>query len=160
MLKELRKLTSTISIELEASLEKRIKERRQPKLATLLAYLEDPGFFDASNSFDRVLQYASKTAIITVAKDIYMRLYNEEKNSVSPESTAELGASTDDPQPTPPKRKPSDSLRDYKTVPKVDAGSSLSSSNDVKKAMEKAFKYFESTGERPRMLEQVQCLTI
>ena len=79
MIKELRKLESIFANDLTQSVEDRIKERRKPKLSTLLAYLENSRFLDVSMMLDRVLQYANKKDITTLAKDIYIRLFPEEQ---------------------------------------------------------------------------------
>ena len=156
MIKELQALNSDFAKELTTSVKDRIDERRQPKLSTLLAYLNDPHFLDASKSWGRVLSYANKTAITTLAKEIYMRLFHEEQDEASNEGPQDSQEPVDSTGPTPPKRTRSQELRDHKS--KKPDGTTISfttSSTRVLNAIKTDMKSFEFTGTRPRMLEQV-----
>ena len=164
----MRKLDSGFGIALTASVEDRIKQRRQVKLSTLIAYLEDPKFLDVGMTFDRVLPYSSKTTITTLTKDVYIRMFYDHEgpadqnvpgeNSDGPSTEQSQTVSETEPQPQPPQRRKSQDLRDYKAAkkkrPNSIADSFTTSSTRVKKAIENEMKTFELTGKRPEMLEK------
>ena len=156
MITELEKLESTFAEDLKSSLWDRINERRQIKLSTLLAYLQNGNFFDASNGFDRRLSYASKTAITTLAKDIYMRLFHEETTDPVVTEHEETSGTTEDPEPVPPKRSRSQELRDKKAKKaQGPPDMSITSSTRVLNAIKKGMQSFEAEGKRPPILEKV-----
>ena len=118
MVKELREQETDFGIELATSVENRIHQRRQVKHATLLAYLENPIFLHASVQFDKVLPYSSKTAITALMKDLYIRLFGEEKQSEEPANEAVTPNAGEDADltPQPPKRNKSQELREFKEL--------------------------------------------
>ena len=73
MLRKLDELESNVSDRLRNEVGYRISERRPKKVATLLAYLENPMFLDLTK--DRLLKYATKPEIKEMANDILLRLY-------------------------------------------------------------------------------------
>ena len=81
-LRELHKLESDIGKRLCEEVEYRINERRQKTVATLLAYLENPMFLNHNRNLK--LEYASKTEIQKLAKEILLRLFPSEAKSTSP----------------------------------------------------------------------------
>ena len=168
MIKELRKLSTHIGMTLTTSVEDRIHERRQTKLSTLQAYLEDPHFLDSEMDVDRILLYATKSNITTLARDIYMRLFKEEEQSIQPEPVQpeeeaenphEEDSGTMEMSPQPPKRKRSQDLREFKAKkPQSDAGIFISSSIRVLNAIKSNMKTYEASGKRPHMLDQVMVM--
>ena len=160
MIKELRKHETEFAIELTASVEKRIKERRQVKHATLLAYLENPNFLHASVQFDKVLPYSSKADITKLMKDLYIRLFggpSEEEQSQEPERETPI------PAPQPPKRTKSQELREFKEsevnkAPDPSPEAFTSSSSRALAAVKSAMKTYETERKRPEMLDKVRDL--
>lgn len=72
---ELKKLNTEISLKLLNTLEKRIQERRQVELSTLLLYLQNPQNIYSIDKKSKVLLYASRTNIISMAKNILFRIF-------------------------------------------------------------------------------------
>ena len=165
MVKELRKLETNFGIDLAASVEYRINERRLAALSTLQAYLENPHFIAGSLDDPRVLTYANKTAITTLAKDIYIRLFGREDidEEVIEENSHEGNSGSDaDATPPPPKKSRSfdrsNDLRDFKatrTSGYTPAPIRTTSSSRVLAAIKSDMKYFEANGKRPEKLDQV-----
>ena len=83
MLAKLYKLTTPIGRQLYASVESRIKERRNKKAATLQAFLEDHEFLDEleQGSF-KMLGYADRTEVVELACYLYKRLFGSEDSEV------------------------------------------------------------------------------
>ena len=80
---KLYKLTTPIGRQLYASVESRIKERRNKKAATLQAFLEDHEFLDEleQGSF-KMLGYADRTEVVELACYLYKRLFGSEDSEV------------------------------------------------------------------------------
>ena len=156
MVKELRKLKSSFGMALTTEVEYRIEERRQKNLSTLQAYLEDPKFLDGGLRSDRVLPYASKSAITTVAKDIYNRLFNENEPE-APRMNSPQGDSEDVEEltPPPPKKSRSQELHAFREARKSNVSPESLTTSKLLAAIKKALMLYEATGERPPMLNQV-----
>ena len=166
MIRELRKLDTEFGMALTASVEKRINERRLAGLSTLQAYLENPQFLDHTIGEPKLLEYANKTAITTLIKDIYMRLFMDEEDNEegeeedSDEENSQEGNSGTDAEmgPTPPKRSRSNELREFKaarTTTFTSATLRKSTSSRVLAAIKSEMKVFETNGKRPEMLDKV-----
>ena len=161
MVLELRQLKSYFGMELAASVEYRIEERRLEKLSTLQAYLENPHFFDPELAAERLLPYASKNVMTNQIRDIVMRLFNEEDEKDEETEQIPTGGTKESEQivsPLPPKRKKSQELRDFKESRKnktVSPGSSVTTSAKALTAIKNDMKTFELKGKRPEMLDQV-----
>ena len=78
-LRELQKLKSDIGQRFAEEIEYRITERRLKTAATLLAYLENPMF--QSSIKNPTLEYANKTEIQRLARDVLLRLFPMEDKS-------------------------------------------------------------------------------
>ena len=72
-LQALGKLETDIGKRFAEEIKYRITERRLTSVATLLAYLENPMFLSLNKNL--LLQYANKTEIQKLARDILMRLF-------------------------------------------------------------------------------------
>ena len=165
MIKELLKLTTEAESDfgaefaenLLAALENRIIERRNHKLSTLLAYLQDVTFLDATA--DLHLTYASRKEMADEARKVYARLYPEPESKGDTDNPTEVNP--DEPEvigPTPPKRSRSRGqdlrghLKDNKNK-RAERGALMSSTPLFK--IQKAMGTYEATGKRPEILQQV-----
>ena len=126
-------------------------------MSTLLAYLQDCTFLDATDGLH--LTYATRDQVATEAKNLLARLFPETKDQATP-------ADPDEPEPvevevevtgpTPPKRRRAhglaEHLKDNKTK-RAERGAAHSTSAKYKIIY--AMKSFEATGKRPEVLQQV-----
>ena len=166
ILKELRKLNSSIAIRLEVAILDRVTERRLKEAATLLAYFKDPKFLSRVSKEHFVLEYASKTAIRNLIRDIYLRLFHSGP-------TDQIASETNQPQSDPTDEEPGTSApppkksRDHELNAILEKNRQISiesregvakpkqSSSSVLEAIKTDMKYFESRGEMSPMLTQV-----
>ena len=151
MIGELLELDSEFSRKLLDSLRNRIIERRNVKMATLMAYLQDCRFLDVTVNLH--MSYATKNDIAVLAKDLYVRLY--------PEPQADNNDEPRNPEPTdldppPPKRPFAKKLHNQLKENKIKrAQSKAAVSSTALFQIWKDMESYEATGKRPENLQQI-----
>ena len=158
ILKELRLLDSRIAERLEAAVHERIIERRQKEASTLLAYLKDPTFLTRVSKGKLILDYANKTTIRTLAKDLYMRLFPTENQPQGDNITEDVVS------PPPPKKSRSNDIefmleqdeQDQQKSVDNRASKAKHTSASILDAIKSDMKQFEARGERSTMLTKVK----
>ena len=130
-------------------------------MATLIAYLEDPGFLDTTSG--KNFTYATHDEIAYKAKQLLIRHFpthttpndNERDEQDDPDEPEIIEPEELPEGAPPPKRSRSNELKDHliKTAPKLHPLPSKSSSPlDV---IKEAMSQFETSGERPSSLQKV-----
>ena len=158
MIEKLQELESEFAKKLLYSVKKRIIERRQITVATLLAYLENPAFLNTTGSLN--LTYSSRDEIAEEILELDTRLYPSTPTSAAG-NDSRANANTDeqeivdDPMPMPPKRSFSDELNDCvdepTPAPLVQTSFSNTPLDDIKDDMAS----FEKNGRRSPILQRV-----
>ena len=155
---------------LTGAVQTRIEERRLMVLATLMAFLEDKDYFLGSKE-NLHLKYSDRNEIAKAAKELFLELKlqdcrreGEEEVQVQDQEEEEgVAAQTEnrsdqDEGPTPPKRNPSQELRERleRKKKKINAPTSPPRITSVTLTSIKSdMKRFEGTGKRPRALERI-----
>ena len=149
LIKKLHKLESEFAKSLVYRVEKRVKERRLKIAATLMGYLENPRFLKEK---DRVLEYANRKEITNLAIELYVRLFHVPKSQdEETEGQQHDESDPDEPEeitpslPKPPKRSPSNELREDldKKRAKLDeevTSFSIDSTSTIRTAIKEAMK--------------------
>ena len=166
MIKDLRKLTSPFAARLTPQVEHRVNERRLKVAATLLGYLENPGFLKEKN---RVLPSASKTEITELMRDLYLRLFIEKE----PEENGGQNPPEEDPEeifepPPPPKRSRSNEKREQlkekrtrdMTMSRHEPEATCITPATLLTALKNNMKEYEVEKKRPEKLQQVQLILL
>ena len=138
----------------------------------MLAYLKDPKFFDKIKEGRKVLTYSNKKEITTFARDLYIWLYQDDQPEAASEErqdcpqgnpTNEDSDSQEQGDAPPTKRSRqirdeelSSILEDNERRGEDDGASSTNSvSTSVLNTLKADMKFFESRGQRSKMLAQI-----
>lgn len=127
-------------------------------MSTLLAYLQDCTFLDATPGL--YLTYATRDEVADEAKDLLARLYPDTKSQSTPDNPD----NPDDPEPVeiastgpaPPKRRRAHGLQNHlkgNRDKRAERGAAKSTTPLYK--IKKAMDTFEATGSRPELLQKL-----
>ena len=153
VLKELKQLKGVFASLLLEKVEKRINERRLPKLSTLLAYLEDPCFFEELVTETVSLEYATLDDVVLTAKDLYLRLYPSKSPISQSQGNTDDTADPDDPPP--PKRSRSEELKNVLVGKKKKSDMYMSARRGGLSDIEQELILYHATGKRGVCLDKL-----